>query len=456
MDGNAATPWRPRILFVAMQGSIHAARWIECLADRGWDLHMFGANDAPPNPNLRGVTLHVPLGPPQPAPVLPTRLQRLRGYLSRLWQSPRATLAGLPARLRETLHRRFGPAPPLPGYRLIEFRPDLDAFGVPPDAPVPVGEGGATAQPMWSPPVLAEVIDRVRPDLIHSMEFQHNSYRVLEALPLLATPRPAWLVTNWGSDILLFGRQPGHAETIRCMLETADFYSCECRRDLALGRQHGYAGPFLPVLPNSGGMDLAQVAQLRDPHPPSRRRRIMVKGYDHFAGRAMVSLAVLERFAPQLRRHEIILYSVGARPRVKALELKKAGVLNIRVIDWATHEQMLRFFGSARFYLGISLSDGISTSVLEAMAMGAFPVQTNTACCDEWFEDGVGGFAIPHDEFDVICDRFHRALTDDALVDAAAIVNRRTVESRLAQQVITPRVVGFYRELFGHLGRQIP
>ena len=114
------------------------------------------------------------------------------------------------------------------------------------------------------------------------------------------------------------------------------------------------------------------------------------------------------------------------------------------MIDWATHGQMLTHFGEARIYMGISISDAISTSVLEAMAMGAFPIQTNTSCCDEWFQDGEAGFIVSPDDFDSICEKFDRALIDDALVDRAAILNWRTVQRRLDKNIIAPKVVEFY------------
>jgi glycosyltransferase involved in cell wall biosynthesis len=55
---------------------------------------------------------------------------------------------------------------------------------------------------------------------------------------------------------------------------------------------------------------------------------------------------------------------------------------------------MLDLFASARIYVGISLSDGISTSLLEAMAMGAFPIQTSTACVDDWFVSPQQGVSV--------------------------------------------------------------
>jgi hypothetical protein len=288
------------------------------------------------------------------------------------------------------------------------------------------------------------------------MEFQHSAYLVLAAGDRIREPFPRWLATNWGSDIFYFGHQPDHARQIRRVCESIDLYSCECHRDLALGRKFGYHGPDLPVLPNSGGMDIDHVLLLRDPALPSQRKLIMVKGYDHFAGRAMVSLAVLERFAAQLQDYTIVLFSVGARPRARALQLAEAGTLKIKIISWAPHDEILRHFGKARIYLGISVSDAISTSVLEAMAMGAFPIQTDTSCCEEWFVDGKTGFAVPHDNFETICQRFAAALTNDSLVDSAAVGNLEIIRSRLTAEVLRPQIQDFYRRaLADETGNQL-
>src|SRR5262249_3810806 len=48
------------ILFVAMQTSIHTARWIATATGLGVPLHLFPLDDGPPNPSLAGVILHQP------------------------------------------------------------------------------------------------------------------------------------------------------------------------------------------------------------------------------------------------------------------------------------------------------------------------------------------------------------------------------------------------------------
>jgi glycosyltransferase involved in cell wall biosynthesis len=112
---------------------------------------------------------------------------------------------------------------------------------------------------------------------------------------------------------------------------------------------------------------------------------------------------------------------------------------------------MLKYFAHARIYLGVSISDAISTSMLEAMAMGAFPLQTNTACCNEWIKDGVTGFSIPPDDIEFIGEKIRKAILDDELVDRAAEINWTTVCERLDQSILKVKEVAFYDQIFSDI-----
>jgi glycosyltransferase involved in cell wall biosynthesis len=432
-----------------MQSSSHVARWIRLIADQGWDLHVFPVNGVEPNFDLAGVTIHWPLGRLDDA-LLPAGTEHPATDDTRFPEHRAAA--------RLVSYGRIAAANPAHTLRRLR---DRIASGVPsismPDAVRrqlrlrfnyvrPAASFGPATAPR-RPDLLATAIRELQPDLIHSMEFQHAGYLVLAARAQYGAGFPKWLATNWGSDIFYFGRFADHNAQIRKILGAIDFYSCECQRDVAIAQDYGYAGETLPVLPNSAGFDLDAIARLRSPLQPSRRRLVMVKGYEHFAGRALTALKVLERFADALKGYRIVLYSATPEPRRRALELRRAGTLDIEVLGWAPHARILTHFAQARIYLGISISDGISTSLLEAMAMGAFPIQTDTSCCNEWFVDGLGGFAVPPDDFDLICDRFRQALQDDALVDRARVVNEETVRTRLDNVKIKRTVVAMYQGL---------
>ncbi|MGQ0659172.1 MAG: glycosyltransferase, partial [Chromatiales bacterium] len=264
----------------------------------------------------------------------------------------------------------------------------------------------------------------------------------------------SWLATNWGSDIYYYRNFPDHRSQIARLLRSIDFYSCECGRDIKLARELGLTAKIMPVMPNTGGFDIEQVGALRRLHSPSARRLIMIKGYQHFAGRAMTAIDALERCADVLKPYELMVFSASEEVAARARKLSNDGVLNFWITDYLPHDQMLRLQGRARVYIGISISDAISTSLLEAMAMGSFPIQTNTSCCDEWIADGRSGFIVPHDNVDLIADRIRRAVTDDALVNQAADINWETVQERLDERLLRKQAFAFYDEIYSDLERR--
>jgi glycosyltransferase involved in cell wall biosynthesis len=115
---------------------------------------------------------------------------------------------------------------------------------------------------------------------------------------------------------------------------------------------------------------------------------------------------------------------------------------------------MLRLHGRARVSIGLSISDAISTSLLEAMLMGSFPIQSHTACADEWLRHGEGGWLVHPEDPAAVADGLRRALTDDALVDRAADLNAAVARERLDAGPIRERVVAAYKWAAGRSASQ--
>lgn len=386
-----------RILFVAFSESIHTARWISQVADQGWDLHLFPSIDhGLVHPELRSVTVHHSL---YGRPGRHAKAVRAKGvYLG----SSRVALL-----VRMKLERSW------PGYRT------------------------------WQ---LVRLIRRLKPDVVHSMEFQHAGYLTLEAKRHLPGHFPTWVATNWGSDIYLFGRLDSHRQRIRQILAQCDFYSCECNRDVSLARELGLRGQVLPVLPNTGGFDLDAVRALRAPGPTSQRRVIMLKGYQHWAGRALVGLRALERCSELLSQYTIVIHSPATDVALAAeLFSARTGVCTLALPMETAHHEILFYHGKARVSIGLSISDAISTSFLEALVMGSFPIQSNTSCANEWVEDGRTALLVPPEDPEIVEGAIRRALTDDGLVDQAAQLNWEVARQRLDSRSIQTRVVEMYR-----------
>lgn len=234
--------------------------------------------------------------------------------------------------------------------------------------------------------LLRKVLRRHQPDFVHALELQHAGYitsRALEDYSIKTT----FIATNYGSDIYWFQQFPRHIEKIKNLLTRADRYSAECERDIDLAIKHGFTGEIMPVFPNAGGFTDEQLS--RSLTPASERKIIAIKGYEGWVGRASEAIEALHSLSDELEEFKIVFYSCNVKTIRLVRKLKKKTKLNV---VWhgkkkLTHEEMLDLFASARIYIGVSLSDGISTSLLEAMAMGAFPIQTGTACAREWLSE---------------------------------------------------------------------
>lgn len=388
------------ILLVAMPDSVHVARWINQLDARRWDVHLFPSTGNPEiHPELGGVILHSPL--------LAWKAKKINTGTSDKVYS--LFSYGLDFLLRRVFYRF-----------MLDFRARR----------------------------LNTVVKKIRPNLIHSLEFQAAGYLTLDAKRQFDGSFPPWLVTNWGSDIFLFGRLQQHKTKITDVLARGDFYSCECERDLELARKFGFRGQMMPIFPNTGGFDLPAIEPDRNRTPPSARRLIMLKGYQNWAGRALVGLRALKRCSEILAGYTVAIYSAPPDVLVAAELFASDSGIPVRIIPKNTpHHEMLSLHAQARISIGLSISDGISTSFLEALAMGSFPIQSCTACASEWIEHGVSGMIVPPEDPDIIEMALRTALENDALVNRASEINWRTALGRLDGSLLKQNISLMYSQI---------
>jgi glycosyltransferase involved in cell wall biosynthesis len=402
-----------RLLIVGMAHSIHVANWIKHIADEGWEIHLYPSMDTGViHPEVRNITIH---------------------------------------------HTYY--APPLQGEQIRR----KGVFLATPPALEPAAQfaGKVLRYPLkywwksYHSKRLANLIQDLQPDIIHSIELQHGGYLTLAAHDLLAangSAFPTWIVTNWGSDIYYFHHIETHRKQIERILQLSDFYDCECQRDIQIARSMGFKGMAWEPFLNAGGFDIEQLQRLQEPIPPSQRNIILVKGYEGTFGRSLKALEAIALCRDRIRQKQmkICIYST-TEPVVKAAQkLAKDYDLSIEIIPKVSHEKMLRLQGQARIFIGNSISDGVSTSAIEAMAMGAFPIQSYTACIDEWIEDGKSGMITQPEQPQNIARAIERALIDDEMVDRAAGINQETIRRRANRINLKEQVLALYRAAHQH------
>jgi glycosyltransferase involved in cell wall biosynthesis len=223
----------------------------------------------------------------------------------------------------------------------------------------------------------------------------------------------------------------------------ADFYSAECNRDYLLARELGFQGAFLPLIPNAGGFHIPELPFL----PASERRLILVKSNGGTFGNIKEILQTLSDVLFEFQEYSIHFYSVT--PDVK-IEIERFVQMFAGRATFSTsnkrldHTEMLSMFRRSRIYLASSKSDGISTSFLEALISGAYPIQSNTSCANEWLNLGFIGAVIPND-VPIYKNSLIRALVSDELVDSAQKTNLELAKKHLDQRLISSVAKKFYK-----------
>ena len=294
---------------------------------------------------------------------------------------------------------------------------------------------------------LAQTIRRIKPDIVHSLEMTKAGYLVLRAFNLLRTNLPPWIVSCWGSDLFLFARLDDYEPQLRAILNRCDFFLSDCERDGFLARQYGFEKTILPVLPAGGGCDV--VVRLNQ-ISPSKRKIIALKGYQGVMGRSLFGIAALRLNADLIRQRNfrVVIYSAHA-PEVRAAAelLSKSSNVSVKLMPKSSHEDMLRLFGESRMVVGISISDGMPYSVLEAMLMGAFPVQSDSFAMPTWFENRKNGLLVSPEDPQNIAKEIQNGLLDDSLVDEAAKENIKIIQQRYDQSQIRAQANEMYRTI---------
>jgi len=215
-----------------------------------------------------------------------------------------------------------------------------------------------------------------------------------------------------------------------------------------LAKKFGFTGKVLPIIQAAGGFNFSYINSIYNNVPTSKRNKIVLKGYQNWAGRALVGLRALELCGDILLDYQIIILLPNPDVLLAAKLFSEKNKIQIEIIPNGTpHDDILRIYNSARIFIGLSISDGVPNSLLEAMVMGAFPIQSFTSCADEWIIDGVSGFLVPPEDSDKVAEAILKALTNDSLVDNAAEINWKTANERLDYSELKQKTIDSYKRI---------
>ena len=159
----------------------------------------------------------------------------------------------------------------------------------------------------------------------------------------------------------------------------------------------------------------------------------------------------LEAISTKIEGKALVFYSCNKPALAVARRVERETGMKITTHNRGTlsHAQVLNLFRTSLIYVGHSLSDGISTSMLEAMAMGAIPIQACTSCADEWVLDGKTGVLVEPNDTESINAAVISVVESNFDSDRARSENYKVVESRYNPDMLSAIACTYYENFRG-------
>jgi len=274
----------------------------------------------------------------------------------------------------------------------------------------------------WRSLSLARSIRVFKPEIIHFHELQHGAYLFIP-ISNLKSHNCKIISSTWGSDILLYGQIKSHQERLSEVLVWTDVLTSEREEDLELATKLGFIGDFLAPVYITVGSEKIECGSYDS---PSSRDGVIIKGYQDIPGRALNILRALDVLGGYLSNFKIYIFSADKSPAVKiqAELLSTKHNLSIEILGKIDNSDLMEYFKRSRTYVGVSISDGLSTSMVEAMIQGTFPIQSVNSAAHRFINNGINGFIVDPWDINSIVDAIKLSLSDDLLVDNAAKINK--------------------------------
>ncbi len=291
-------------------------------------------------------------------------------------------------------------------------------------------------------------LDEIKPDVVHSFVLYVSCVPIFKIMQKHLDVK--WIYSSWGSDLFYYQNEPEFLNNIKKVLPRVNYLFTDCKRDVVLAKKYGFKGTVLGVFPGGGGYPL----EAFKPYvlPVNQRHTILVKGYQGRSGRAIQVLKALEALTKDIINYKIIVFAADKDVEhfiTESALVEKLDVTIYRKSQFMPHIEIIKLMGQALIYIGNSNSDGMPNTLLEAIIMGAFPIQSNPGgASEDVIVDGENGLLInDFNDSEEIKQHIQSALNHSELIDSAFHINQEQIKIKYEASFIKTQVLEAYSKI---------
>lgn len=286
----------------------------------------------------------------------------------------------------------------------------------------------------------------IKPDIVHCFEMQLSGLPILSIMEQNNVP---FIYSSWGSDVFYFEQLGVTNEDLKSFYNRVDYLITDCKRDYKIAVNNGFNSTFLGVFPGNGGLEV-DASQIL---PVSKRNIILIKGYDDGVGKASIILKALESIPKAFfQNKEVVVYSADDTIKRQVEVSKQLSNLSIKIYSryaFIENEKLLSFMGQSCIHVANSISDGMPNALLEAMAMGAFPIQSNPGqVTEEVVEHNKNGLLISNPNSpEEIALHIQNAINNETLRKDAQNFNINYIQKYYNRATLQPEIQALYESV---------
>jgi glycosyltransferase involved in cell wall biosynthesis len=288
---------------------------------------------------------------------------------------------------------------------------------------------------------LREMIERVKPNLVHAMRIPYEGMLAADAyagVPLV--------VSVWGNDFTL------HAPSNALMrhytswtMQVAHGLHADCQRDIRLAKQWGFE-PELPTLvaPGNGGIR----GEIFHAPPTAVTEPVVInpRGFRTYV-RSDVFFQAIPRVLSRVPDARFICIAMAGERQ--AIEwIRELGIeRSVELLPTIPHPSMGDVLRRGQVVVSLATHDGTPNTLLEAMACGCFPVAGDLDSIREWITPGENGLLTDVTNPSSVAAGILDALEKKNLRHQAAGINQAMIAQRAEYARCMATASSFYERV---------
>ena len=302
---------------------------------------------------------------------------------------------------------------------------------------------------------LQEVIEQIRPDLVHAMRIPYEGMLAALAIERIRNAKKVpLLISVWGNDFTLHARSTWlMSHHTRHALQQADALHTDCQRDLRLAREWGYAAqrPSI-VLPGAGGVQMDifypppfQGQDIRYQQSAEKEAIVIInpRGFRAYVRNDTFFCAipiVLKQY-PDTR---FVCPAMLDVPQAQKWVTEYRIASEVDLLPPQPRQKMADLFQQSQITVSITTHDGTPNTLLEAMACGCFPIAGDIESIREWITNGENGLLVNPLDPAALAEAILTAISQPELRHQARERNLQLVRERAEYQQVMRSAEEFY------------